>query len=174
LVIASQLNLRRAIEADIASIMMIERTPGYEQLVGRWDGAQHRNALADSRHAYFIAQDLVAQDRAERPVGFAIVRDWASPEQVTLIKRVAVSHPGLGYGRALVRNVVDAIFRETDAHRIWLGVFPENIRAQCAYEAVGFRREGIARGTAFFNGVHRDELVMALLRPQWSSGKTAK
>jgi RimJ/RimL family protein N-acetyltransferase len=94
--------------------------------------------------------------------------------RVTLIKRVAVSHPGLGYGRALVRNVVDAIFRETDAHRIWLGVFPENIRAQRAYEAVGFRREGIARGTAFFNGVHRDELVMALLRAQWSSGKTAK
>ena len=148
------MDLKRATEADIALIMTIERTPGYEDLVGRWDDAQHRCALADSRHAYFISRD-----GSERPVGFAIVRDWASPERVASIKRVAVSRPGQGHGRVLVRQVVDAIFRESDAHRIWLGVFPENIRARRAYEAVGFRAEGIARGSAFFNGVHRDELA---------------
>lgn len=161
-------DLKRATEADIALVITIERMPGYEHLVGRWDDAQHRSAMVDSRHAYFIARD-----DSERPVGFAIVRDWASPERVTLIKRVAVSRPGQGHGRVLVRQVVDAIFRETDAHRIWLGIFPENIRARRAYEAVGFRAEGIARGSAFFNGVHRDELVMSLLRPQWSGADIA-
>jgi hypothetical protein len=33
-----------------------------------------------------------------------------------------------------------------------------------AYEAVGFTAEGVARGSSFFYGVHRDELVMAVLR----------
>ena len=110
----------------------------------------------------------LGRDGAE-PIGFVIVRDWASPERVTLIKRMAVSRPGEGHGRALLGHVVAAIFTETNAWRVWLGVFPENARARRAYEAVGFKAEGIARGSAFFGGIHRDELVMAILRPEWEA-----
>lgn len=116
---------------------------------------------------YFIGKD------GSEPIGFAIVRDWASPERVTLVKRIAVCRPGIGYGRALLAKIVDAVFQETDAWRVWLGVFPENIRARRAYEAAGFRSEGIARGCAFFGGTHRDELVMALLRPEWQANSLA-
>jgi len=149
--------------SDIPFVMATERGAGFEQLVGRWDERQHRAALADGRHVYFIGHD------GSEPVGFAIVRDWAAPERVTLIKRVAVCRPGLGYGRALLRQVVDAIFIETTAWRVWLGVFPENVRARRSYAAVGFRAEGVACGSAFFGGTHRDELVMALLRPEWEA-----
>jgi diamine N-acetyltransferase len=68
-------------------------------------------------------------------------------------------------------QLVQIIFQNTDAHRIWLGVFPENTRARRAYEAVGFQAEGIARGSAFFDGRHRDEVVMSLLRPDWAAGR---
>src|SRR5580692_11722652 len=145
--------------------MAAERLPGYEELVGRWSEAQHRAALADGRHAYFIAR-LESQD-----IGFAIVRDWASPERVACIKRIAVSSPGQGHGKMLLAGLVDLIFTKTDAHRIWLGVFPDNARALGAYEAIGFKAEGLARGNAFFGGVYRDELVMALLRPEWAAGR---
>jgi len=147
--------------------MTTERLDGYEELVGRWSEAQHRAALTDNRHAYFIAR-LEAQD-----VGFAIVRDWASPERVACIKRIAVSSPGQGYGKLLLAGLIDHIFRNTDAHRLWLGVFPDNARARRAYEAVGLKAEGLARGSAFFGGVYRDELVMALLRPEWSADRDA-
>jgi hypothetical protein len=50
-----------------------------------------------------------------------------------------------------------------------VGFVIENTRARRAYEAVGFQAEGIARGSAFFHGVHRDELVMAVLRPEWKA-----
>jgi len=150
---------------DIAFVMAAERLPGHDELVGRWSEAQHRAALADGRHAYFIAR-LESQD-----VGFAIVRDWASPERVACIKRVAVSSPGQGRGKMLLAGLVDRIFSETDAHRIWLGVFPDNARARGAYEAVGFKAEGLARGSAYFGGVYRDELVMALVRPDWPAGR---
>jgi hypothetical protein len=54
------------------------------------------------------------------PIGFAIVRDWASPEQVTLIKPMAVSRPGLGLGRAFLARLADRIFL-SDAERLdWL------------------------------------------------------
>ena len=157
------LTITRADASAIPFVMATERTAGFEQFVGRWDEARHRLALADGRHAYFIGRD------GAEPVGFVIVRDWASPERVALIKRIAVTRPGQGYGRALLTQLVDAVFNETNAWRLWLGVFPDNVRARRAYAAVGFEAEGIARGSAFFGGVHRDELAMAILRPQWEA-----
>lgn len=168
---AEKLAITRADASAIPFIMATERTEGFEAFVGRWDEARHRAALADGRHAYFIAR---AQDA---PAGFAILRDWGSAERVTLIKRIAVSNPGQGIGRALLDAVVDIAFRETDVWRVWLGVFPDNVRAQKSYAAVGFQPEGVARGSAFFGGVHRDELMMALLRPEWeakSAGAAAR
>lgn len=155
------IRLTRATGGDIPFVMATERLPGYEDVVGRWDEGRHRQALADGRHAYFVGQG------ASGAVGFAILRDWASPERVTQLKRVAVADPARGIGRAVLRAVVDAVFGETSAHRLWLGVYPENARARRAYEAVGFVPEGVARGSAYFGGVHRDELVMSVLRPEW-------
>jgi len=162
-----RVRLDRADETDLAYVMTTERGVGYDQSVGRWDEARHRAALADGRHAYFIARD------GADPIGFAILRDWASPEQVTLLKRIAVGHPGVGHGGAMLERLVDRVFRDTAAHRLWLGVFPDNARARRAYERVGFRAEGVARGSAFFGGVHRDELVMAILRPDWEARSVA-
>jgi RimJ/RimL family protein N-acetyltransferase len=157
------LTIARADASAIPFVMATERVEGFDQFVGRWDEARHRAAFADGRHVYFIGRAGGA------PVGFVIVRDWASPERVAAIKRIAVTRPGQGHGRALLAQVVDAIFKETDAWRVWLGVFPENLRARRAYEAIGFTAEGVARGSSFFYGVHRDELVMAVLRPEWEA-----
>ena len=157
----SRLAVSRANETDLPYIMATERIAGFEDLVGRWDAARHQAALADSRYAYFIARD------GSEPVGFAIMRDWASPERVTLLKRIAIARPGIGYGRTVLTQLANRVFGETEAYRLWLGVFPDNARARRAYESAGFRAEGIARGSAYFGGIHRDELIMAMLRPDW-------
>ena len=153
--------IARASKDDVPFIMATERTDGYDAFVGRWDEARHLAALDDRNYAYFIARE------AGHPVAFTIVRDWASPERATGVKRIVVSRPGNGVGRRLLRAVVDTIFADTYAHRVWLGVFPENARARSVYEAIGFKAEGVARGSAFFGGVHRDELIMSVLRPEW-------
>jgi RimJ/RimL family protein N-acetyltransferase len=152
------------VRGDASAIPFItatERIIGFESLVGRWDEAQHSAAFGDSRYAYFAGLE------GTMPIGFAIVRDWAALDRVTLVKRIAVSAPGRGYGRALLAKIVDTVFEQTDTWRLWLGVFRDNLRARRAYEALGFQAEGVARGSAFFGGVYRDELVMALLRPDW-------
>jgi diamine N-acetyltransferase len=159
----TNLKIERASKTDLPFVMATERTAGYDALVGRWDEARHLAAIDDDHYAYFLARDSAT------PVGFSIVREWASPERVTCVKRIAVSSPGNGLGRQLLRAVVGAVFRDTDAHRVWLGVFPENERARRAYEAVGFKAEGVARGSAFFGGVYRDELIMAILRAEWAT-----
>ncbi len=159
----TNLKFERATEKDLPFIMATERMSGYDALVGRWDETRHRAALNDGHYAYFLARE------AATPAGFAIVRDWASAERVSCVKRIAVPNPGSGIGRRLLHAVVATIFRETQAHRVWLGVFPDNARARRAYEAVGFKAEGVARGSAFFGGTFRDELIMSMLRPEWSA-----
>jgi RimJ/RimL family protein N-acetyltransferase len=148
-------------EEDIGFIMATERRDGYETLVGRSDEAWHRTALTDGRYAYFLALN-----EGER-IGFTILRDWDAPEQVTHIKRIAVVEPGRGYGKAFLKAILDKVFGETRAYRLSLGLFPDNLRARRAYEGVGFKAEGVSRGSAYFGGVNRDELVMAVLRPDW-------
>ncbi len=158
------LDLVRAEQSHVPFIMATERGEGYEALVGSWDEARHRAALADGSHACFVGYE------AGEPIGFAILRFWDSPERVTLVRRVAVVRPGQGHGRRLLAAVVNRAFRETQVHRLQIGLFPHNLRARRAYEAVGFKAEGVSRGSAFFHGEHRDELVMSLLRPEWEAG----
>src|SRR4051812_30267420 len=129
----ANLTLRRGSQSDIPFVMATERLEGYGELVGRWEADKHLMALGDGRHAYFVA----LADGA--PVGFAILRDWASPEQVTLVKRVAIARRGHGLGTAMTRALVAEVFATTDAHRLWIGTFPDNERARRAYEAAGFQ-----------------------------------
>lgn len=160
---SATLKLRRGTASDIPFIMATERLEGYAELVGRWEEAQHSEAFLDPRYAYFIAETPGG------PVGFALLRDWDASDHVTLVKRVAVARPGAGHGKAMMRAVVDRVFAETRAYRLWIGCFPDNLRARKTYEAVGFAAEGVARGSAFFHGKHRDELILSLLRPEWEA-----
>jgi RimJ/RimL family protein N-acetyltransferase len=156
-----QVTLHRAREEDIDWIMRLERLPGYDNLVGCWDAAQHRAAMADPTYRYFRAE------ADGRPAGFVIVKGWDSPDHVTLIKRAAIETPGSGVGRRMIAAAVARVFEDTSAYRLWIGCFPDNLRARQAYEAAGFTAEGVARGNAYFHGEHRDELVLSILRPEW-------
>lgn len=155
--------LRRASAADIPFVMATERLEGYEKLVGRWEADAHATAFADPAYRYFIGEI------AGRPNGFALLRDWASPAKVACIKRLAVAEPGQGHGSLILHRVIDAVFEKTDAHRLWIGAFPENLRARSAYRNAGFVEEGVARGSACFGGIFRDETILSILRPEWDA-----
>jgi RimJ/RimL family protein N-acetyltransferase len=151
----SALEIVRATEADIDFVMMTERLPGNDGLVGRWERGEHEQALADPGNAYFIGRT------DGTPVGFVIVQHWASADRATLIRRIIVADRGKKIGRELLSKVIDTIFAETDASRVWLNVFPHNERAQRAYSALGFRFEERAE-----TGKSKS-LLMALQRPDW-------
>lgn len=153
--------IARATESDLPFIMETERLQGYEAFIGRSDETQHRARMANDRCMHFIARD------SHKPVGFAILRDWNSQAGITLLMRIAVAEPGLGYGRGFLRALIDRVFTDTACHRFWLGQFPDNLRARHVYESVGFTAEGIARGNVFLYGRHHDELIMSILRHEW-------
>ena len=153
----------RATEADLNFIMETERLPGYEAFIGRSDEAQHRARMANDRCAHFIARD------GDRPVGFAILRDWNSTDRITLLMRIAMAEPGQGHGKAFLRALMNTVFTETPCHRFWLGQFLDNARARHVYESLGFTAEGIARGNVYLFGRYHDELIMSILRPEWEA-----
>jgi RimJ/RimL family protein N-acetyltransferase len=72
---------------------------------------------------------------------------------------------GKGYGVDALTGALDFAWRDLNLRRVWLHVFADNDRAIRAYARAGFVREGLLRGSAWIDGAWRDEIVMAVLRP---------
>lgn len=64
---------------------------------------------------------------------------------------------------AVILAVVAYAFDVVGLHRVSLGVYSFNPRAQRVYEKVGFIREGVARDALLWDGQWHDEVLMAML-----------
>ena len=152
---------------EVPALMAIERLPGYDQLVGRWEEAKHRAELANPGTLYFALRD------GTRLAGFAIILDLDEPNRRAHLKRIAVADPGRGAGAILLRGLIDALFTETGINRLDLDVFVENDRARRAYEKAGFTAEGVLREHHRTADGYRDVLLMSILRREWQARRAA-
>jgi RimJ/RimL family protein N-acetyltransferase len=159
------ITLRRAEPSDIAFIMGCERRPGYDDLVGRWPEAQHRETMAHPNWLY-----LLGAREGQAPGGFVLLRDMAEVEKNhgnLYLKRIAVHDAGAGFGRPFLAAAIDWVFANTPTHRFWLEVVEDNARAAHVYRSLGFVEEGRVR-EAFRHGTGRGSYIqMSLLKPEW-------
>jgi RimJ/RimL family protein N-acetyltransferase len=156
------MNVEIATEADIAGIMTVESTPGFEDLICRWSGDQHRAEMAKPSVRYFVLRDN------GEVTGFAIIQGLGDPDRKAHLKRIAVREVGGGMGSELLRAVLHWLFTETDTNRIDLDVYVENERARSAYEKTGFQVEGRLREYhRSADGSYRDMSLMSILRREW-------
>ncbi|MDQ6658378.1 MAG: GNAT family N-acetyltransferase, partial [Actinomycetota bacterium] len=58
-------------------------------------------------------------------------------------------------------------FEQLGVHRISLDVFAFNPRGKRVYDKVGFLVEGVRRDAFRFDGEYTDEIMMAILAPEW-------
>ena len=152
----------RAGREDIPAIMAIERRPGYDQLVGRWEAEKHEAEMANPGTLYFALRE------GDGLAGFAIVLHLDDPNRRAHLKRIAVAEPGRGDGARLLRGLIDHLFTETETTRLDLDVFVGNERAKRAYEKAGFSTEGVLREHHRMpDGAYRDVLLMSVLRREW-------
>ena len=127
------MTLRHATSDDIPAIMVIERQPGYEALVGQWSAGQHRQHIADPAFLY-----LVAEDEATRITAFAALHRSADG---LLLNRFIVKTAGLGLGRSLLPQVLDISAPAGTGQRVWLRVsspLPDDARSQRLAAMLGF------------------------------------
>jgi len=151
---------------DVPAIMAIERRPGYDVLVGRWDAGRHGAEMANPATIYFALREAGAL------AGFAIVLDIGEPNRRAHLKRIAVAEPGRGDGARLLRGLIDHVFAETETNRLDLDVFAGNERAKRAYESAGFTAEGLLREHHLMpDGSFRDVWLMSILRREWLASR---
>ena len=152
-----------ATEADIPAIMAIERTPGFEDYVGRWSEEQHSAELAKDSTRYFVLRD------GGTVKGFAIFQNIGEPDRRVHLKRIVVGDAGQGSGSRLLGKALDWLYTETETNRVDLDLFVENERARRAYEKLGFVVEGRLRDYhRSVDGRIRDALIMSILRRDWA------
>src|SRR4051812_2986213 len=93
--------------ADIAEVMRIERLPGYDAFVGRFEADEHARQMASPDVRYVGIRD------GDGLAGFVILQELDLP--TVLLRRIAVSGVEAGVGTRLVRGVMDWVFAETSA-----------------------------------------------------------
>ncbi|WP_334162312.1 GNAT family N-acetyltransferase [Phenylobacterium sp.] len=116
---------------DIPEVMRLERLPGYEAFIGRFEADEHAGLMASDDARYFG----VRRDGGGLS-GFAILQQMRQP--MVLLRRIAVETPGGGAGTRLLRAVTDRVFGTTPAEALELDVALGNARAQHVYAREGF------------------------------------
>ncbi len=162
----ANMRLRPARAEDIPSIMAMERVPEYRTFVGNWTEDEHRARLASADCRYFVAESGSGE-----LAGFAILRGLASPHRSVRLQRIVVANADRGVGKIMLRGILDYVFQELRAHRLWLDVFETNTRAQHVYESLGFHREGILREAVFRDGEYHTQILMSILDREYEAGR---
>ncbi len=151
---------------DIQEVMALERGPGFERLVGRWEQEEHLAEIAKASSRYFVLRDR------RGIAGFAIVQGLGDRDGKAHLKRIAVRDPGEGTGEKLLRLLLNWLFTKSATNRIDLDVFVGNARAKRAYEKAGFSTDGILRDFHREpDGSFRDMWLMTILRREWEARK---
>jgi diamine N-acetyltransferase len=145
-------------------MMALERLPEYRTLVGSWPEEEHLRCLA-----YPDVRCLIAEQNTNEVAGFAIIRGLTSEHRSLELKRIVARAPGRGLGRQMLRLLLKKAFEEYGAHRLWLDVFENNLRAQHLYSSFGFRRDGVLREAVYRDGEYYSLILMSLLDREYDS-----
>jgi RimJ/RimL family protein N-acetyltransferase len=160
---SARLRLRATAEADLDYVVAAEATPDAAPFLAPSPREEHAGFLTDPAQRH-----LIAEAAGER-VGFTLLRLHATDRAVEL-RRLAVTAPGHGHGRSILRQVKAMAFDQHGAHRLWLDVKPFNDRARALYRSEGFVEEGLLRDALLEpDGSFQDLVVMSVLRPEWAA-----
>lgn len=80
---------------------------------------------------------------------------------------------GHGYGEDATRLLTGYAFNRLNAHRVWLGVSADNLRAVKCYLNAGYKMEGTLRDELFYDGKYHDVYRMSALESEWRSSLQA-
>ncbi|MBB6568469.1 GNAT family N-acetyltransferase [Kribbella sandramycini] len=117
--------------------------------------------------------DLAIVDKATgETVGEAVLNDW-DPDNSSCNFRIMIgpAGQGRGLGTEATQLIVGHGIEALGLHRISLGVYAFNPRAQRAYEKAGFVVEGVCRDALRWDGEWVDEVVMSVLATDWLQSK---
>ena len=157
------LKLREASERDLFFINRLESDPDAKPWLMGWTRERHLEAFASDDE-----EPLIIEDDGDA-VGYALLAGLTNEHRSIEVRRIVVARKGEGVGREALRLVVDRAFELYEPHRVWLDLMTGNERAQRAYEAVGFVREGVMRESLLTSEGYKSMIVMSILEQEWAA-----
>lgn len=113
--------------------------------------------------------DFLIQSPDGRIIGESVINE-IDREIKSANFRIALFRPEFrsrGIGSWAVRTTRDFAFEQLGLYRLELDVFSFNPRAERAYIAAGFRREGVLRDAVRTGDGYADDILMAILEDEW-------
>lgn len=111
----------------------------------------------------------ICEDKTDLVIGavYLLNIDWVNRNSEFAIWLGDENSRGKGYGRLATELAIKHAFNDLNLHRIYLSVLATNHRAITLYENVGFKNEGLLRGSIFKDGSYKDVYVMSILNGEF-------
>jgi diamine N-acetyltransferase len=160
------MQLQAATLDDIDFMLAQENRQEFSDFILCWSRDQHVQNLQNPDKRYVIIK-INSGTATEAIAGYAILSGIQSPHSNVELTRIVIAEPGKGFGKAALRLIQKRVFEEYQAHRLWLDVFEYNHRARRAYEAVGFKLEGILREAIKRKKTYDSLVIMSMLEQEY-------
>jgi RimJ/RimL family protein N-acetyltransferase len=160
-----RLRLRPTVLSDLDYVVSVERDPVNLPFITPWERPQHEAAIRFPDFRHFIVEagpDMEA-------TGFVILIGCRNPHKNLELKRMVIQRKGQGVGRATLRVVKRIVFDDLGAHRLWLDVKDNNVKAQGFYRDEGFVEEGRLREAVKSQEGYRSLVVLSMLQREFES-----
>jgi len=161
--------LRPTMLSDLDFVISVEQDPVNRPFITPWDRTQHEGAVRFPDFRHFIIE--AGADYAS--AGFVILQGCRNPNRSVELKRIVLQPKGRGLGRLCVRLLAQMAFRDLGAHRFWLDVRSQNVRALHLYRSEGFVEEGRLRDSVTTEGGYDSLVVMSLLENEYQALRAA-
>jgi diamine N-acetyltransferase len=142
---------------DIGKIIQIENDNS--NFIGQCDYNGHKRVIESADEIHFSILD-----KADNTViGHIILAGLKNENDSIEFRRIVISKKGKGLGRESISLIKKYCFENLKAHRIWLDVYDDNMRAIGLYKSQGFKIDGLLRECIKQDGIYRSLLIMSLL-----------
>ncbi|MDQ5948395.1 MAG: N-acetyltransferase protein [Pseudomonadota bacterium] len=155
--------LRKTTAADLDFVSAAESHPDNCNYVYQWSPVEHLAALSDPNLAHYVIED----SHTHEFLGYIILDEVQNSSHSINLRRLVVTVKNRGIGRLALEAIKQIAFEELAAHRLWLDVFSDNLRAYQLYQKVGFIQEGLLRESYLRNGVYASQYLMAILSTEY-------
>ena len=151
-----------ATEADIETIIKLESHMDNRDFL--WIGTyeEHKAEIEDNNHLVLVFR----RKEDNLIVGFALIRlDFKF--EIFELRRIAISHKGIGYGKEAMTALLKYAFEETNINRFWLDVYPDNAIGIKLYEGLGMHCDGVLRQNYKSERGYLDQIIYSMLKSEY-------
>lgn len=162
MITTERLNIVEATEKDISLIIELEEhTDNRDYLfIGNYE--EHMDEIKSPNYLLW----LFRKRNDNSVVGYALAQvDFESDK--FLLRRIAISEKGVGYGKESLRALIKYAFEEMSMNRFWLDVYPFNERGIHLYESVGMKLDGTMRQNHKDERGYLDQAIYSILKEEY-------